>query len=270
VSLTQIVVLAIVHGVSLVLPIGTASHMAILSAITDWPSPSPQLVLAMHFGAFTATLAYFGGDVWDMAVGLVRATKGKRNPEARLAIQFVVASIVTLGLAFALQHYVLDDAWKSLKITAWCTIGFGLLLWALDYMSMTVKRVEHAGFGDTLVVALSQVLSLVPGVGRTGISITFVRFLGYERQEAAKFSYLLSLPLLFAIVALAVYELIEAKAFVFERLDIIAAVIAFFSSLIVLAFVMNFLRRRTFMAFMIYRLIVGAVLALLAYDIIAF
>ena len=269
-SLTQVVVLAILHGVALVLPVGFSSHMHILQAITDWPPHSPQLRVALNFGTFVALLAYFGGDVWDMVVGVYRAAKGKRNPEARLAMQFVVASILVLGIGFALSHYVITDDWKTFKITAWCTLGFGVLLFAADHMSMTVKRVEHAGFGDTLLVALAQVLSLVPGVSRTGIALTFARFLGYERIEAAKFTYLLSLPVLMGLMGRGIYKLATAHELAFDRLDIIACVIAFFTSLMMLAIIMGFVRRRTFTAFVVYRLIVGAILAMLAYDVIAF
>ena len=269
-SLTQIVVLAIFHGVSLVLPVGAASHMHILQALTAWPNPSPQLLLALNFGGFVATLAYFGGDAWDMGVGVVRAAKGKRNPEARLAVQFFVASVLALGIGFAFDRYVLTEAWNSLKIVAWCTLGFGLLLFALDQTSMTVKRVEHAGMGDTIFVAIGQVVSLVPGVSRTGIAMTFARFLGYERIEAAKFSYLLSLPVLFALIGRGVYDLIDVHALTFGRLEIVASVIAFFTTLPMLAIMMGFLQRRTFTVIVIYRLLVGGLLAMLAYDVIAF
>ena len=252
------------------LPVGFAGHLHILQAITDWPPPSPQLRVALNFGTFVALLAYFGGDIWDMIVGVYRAAKGKRNPEARLAIQFIVASILVLGVGFALSHYVITEEWKTLKITAWCTLGFAVLLFAADHMSMTVKRVEHAGFGDTLLVALAQVLSLVPGVSRTGIALTFARFLGYERVEAAKFAYLLSLPVLMGLIGRGIYHLVVAHELSFERLDIIACVIAFFASLLMLSIIMGFVRRRTFTAFVIYRLIVGGILAMLAYDVIAF
>ena len=77
-----------------------------------------------------------------------------------------VIALAGMGLGFAADRYLLDDAWRTLKITAWTTIGFGVLLLAIDRMSMTVKRVEHAGFADTLFVAVGQVLSLVPGVSR--------------------------------------------------------------------------------------------------------
>lgn len=268
-SLTQIVVVAIVHGLALILPVGFASHLHILQAITDWPPPSPQMRVALNFGTFVAILAYFGGDIWDMVVGVYRAAKGKRNPEARLAIQFVVASIITLGVGFAISHYVITDEWKTLKVTTWCTLGFGLLLFALDHMSMTVKRVEHAGMGDTLFVAIGQVLSLVPGVSRVGIALTFARFLGYERVEAAKFAYLLSLPVLLGLMGRGIYHLVVAHELSFSRVEIIACVVAFFASLLMLAMIMGFVRRRTFTAFMVYRLIVGGILAMLAYDVIA-
>ena len=269
-SLTQIVVVAIVHGLALILPVGFAAHQHILQAIIDWPPPSPQMRVALNFGTFVAVLAYFGGDLWDMAVGVYRAAKGKRNPEARLAIQFIVASVLTLGIGFALSHYVITEEWKTLKITAWCTLGFGVLLFALDHMSMTVKRVEHAGMGDTLFVAIGQVLSLVPGVSRTGIALTFARFLGYERVEAAKFAYLLALPVLLGFLGRDIYHLIVANEFSFTRVEIISCVIAFFASLLMLAIIMGFVRRRTFTAFIVYRLIVGGILAMLAYDVIAF
>ena len=269
-ALTQIVVLAILQGIALVLPVGTASHVALLNALTGWEPPTPQFNLANHFGVLAATLIYFGGDLWEMATGVARAANGKRNAEARLAFQLIAASILAIGVGLALTIYVLDDQWRSLKITAWATLGFGFLLFVIDQTSMTVKRVEHSSIGDAIFVALSQVLSLVPGVSRVGITMTFARFLGYERIEAARFSYLLSIPALLALISGNAYRLFKAQELTFTRLDIVGAVIAFVVSLMTLASLMGFLKRRSFTPILIYRLIIGGIVALLAYDVIAF
>jgi len=125
-----------------------------------------------------------------MASDITRALKEKCDAGAALADQIVVATIPTLALGFLLLRYVEINA-QSLAVTGWVIIAGAVLLFVFDYLSMTVKRIEHATFWGTALIGLMQFAVLIPGVGRTTLAMTMARFLGYERDAAARLSLLL-------------------------------------------------------------------------------
>ncbi|MBX7198424.1 MAG: undecaprenyl-diphosphate phosphatase [Rhodospirillaceae bacterium] len=268
-ALTQAVVFAVLQGLGAVFPIGTSVHIALLTEFTGWEAPGPAVVIATQAGVLLAMLAYFWADLFDMGVGVVRAAKGKRDPGARLAAQFFVSAIAAVAVLFALERYAPGVANTQMMI-GWLSAGGALALLAFDRMCMTVKRVEHATFVDAVLIGLAQAVSLLPGVRNAGASLTVARLLGYERDEAVRFSMLAgALPLAVVLVK----TLIEARtanaAIHFERTDLIMGSIGFVMALASLASLMSWLRRSTFTVFAVYRLLAAAAVLVLAYDLIS-
>jgi undecaprenyl-diphosphatase len=264
-ALTQLVVFAVLQGLTAIFPIGATTHFDLLHDVFGWPNASPLLVIAARTGVLLAIAAYFWRDLFDMVMGVVRAAKGKRDANARLALQLVVASIPTLVLGFFAERSLGEGAYP-LAVVGWVTLGGAILLLFFDRMSMTVKRVEHATFLDMLLVGLSQVISLIPGVSRAGITMTMARFLGYERAEAVRFSMLLAIPVFLALV---IRDAIAAgSGFVsgFTRADIFGGALSFMVALFALTTLMTWLHRSTFTPFMVYRLVLGATVVALAYG----
>lgn len=266
-ELTQLIVFAVLHSLSEVFLIGAAGHDALLTRVLDWLAPTASLELAVRTGLLLGVMAYSWRDLADMTTGVVRAAKGKRNPDAALAAQLTVAAIATLGLGFAATLYVLGD-WQTERVMGWCIVGGAVVLLLLDRMSMTVKRVEHAGFADSLAVGLGQVIALVPGLGAAAVSITLARLLGYERDHAARLYFLLSIPVTAVVIARDGYVLGTSGGAV-SNSEILAGLAAFLAALLGVAILQAWLKRSTYLPFVIYRLLLGAAVLALAYGWIA-
>ena len=267
-ALTQLIVHAVVQAVAEVFPIGAAGHQALMGRLLDSTPPDKALSLAIHTGLLLAVLAYFWRDVGDMIGGVIRAAKGKRDPGARLALQIFVAAIPTLGAGFAFEHYV-AGSWQTLVVTGWAIVGFGLLMLAFDSMSMTVKRIEHASYADAIAISLCQVLALIPGAGAAAVTMTMARVLGYERAHAVRFAFLLTIPVSAAVIARDAYTLFQVEGGIITTPQVAAAAAGFVAALIAIAILMSWLRRSTFTPFLVYRLLLGAAVLTVAYDLIA-
>ena len=264
-ALTQTIVLAVLQGISAVLPIGTAGHLSLVSALAGWPPPDPQFRLAIQLGVLLAVMAYFASDLWDMLAGVVRAVKGKPDPGARLALKLLVATVPAIGLGVVLQRYDRPE-FHSMTVVAWTTIIYGLLLLLFDRMSMTVKRVEHVTYLDAVLVGVCQVLALIPGTSRAGVTMTMARFLGYERAEAARLSLILSIPILLAAIGIGVFRVANDGTASITSANVVALAVSFIAALLAVASLMAYLRRSTFTPFVIYRILLGGVVMALAYG----
>lgn len=267
-ALTQFIVHAIVQAVTEVFPISSGGHDALLSHFSIWPSPGEVFTLGLRFGLLLAVPVYFWRDVGDMVGGVMRAAKGKRDPGARLALQILLAAIPTLGLGFAYEMYV-AGSWETPIVLGWAVVGFAALMLLLDRMSMTLKRVEHTGYGDAIAVSVCYVLGLIPGVGGAAAAMTMARLLGYERAHAVRLALLLAIPVWAAMTARDAYMTFKIHGAVIATTDIAGAGTAFVAALVSIAILMSWLRRSTFTPFLVYRLLIGTVVLLLAYDVIA-
>lgn len=268
-ALTQLIVLAVLQSLAEVFPVGAEGHQALLSSIPHWPAPASALRLTLRVGLLLGVMAYFWRDLADMVAGVIRAAKGKRNADGVLPLLIIIAAIPTLGLGFAFEYYLKGD-WETLHVTGWAIVGGALLLLAADRMSMTVKRVDHATAVDSIVVGLGQVIALVPGIGAAAMSITLARLLGFERVQAARFYFLLSIPVSIAVIARDAYGLFTIEQGSISNLDILCGAAAFFAALIGIAILMAWLRRSTFLPFVVYRLLLGLAVLAVAYEWVSF
>ena len=267
---TQAVVFAVLQGLAAVFPIGLSAHFALLAKFTGWVPPGPASMTATQAGVLLAMLAFFWSDLFDMAVGVARAAKGKRDPAAGLAARLLVAAVAAIALGFVFDRYLGDRA-GSPEWIGWLSLGGALLLLVFDRMSMTVKRVDHATFLDAVLVGLAQALALLPTMYGAGAPVTVARFLGYEREEAVRVSVLSGLVPLMAVL---VKNLFDARAgggaLQFGRMELIAGAVSFIMALASLATLMTWLKRSTFAPFAIYRLLVSAAVVVFAYGWIEF
>ena len=263
-ALTQVIVFAVLQGLTAIFPIGAGAQAALLGWATGWKA-DPALSVAGQVGILLAIMAFFWRDLFDMVYGLWRTAKGKRDPGARLAFQLIIASIPAIALAFVADHYI-GDALTSLITVGWISIGAGLLLLFFDRMSMTVKRLEHATYVDTLLVGLCQALGLLPGASRASSTMAMARLLGYERDQAVRFSMLLAIPFLIAVLVKDLWD--AGMRLAVTRLDAVAGGISFVFALFALAILNAWLKRGTFMPFVVYRLMIGAGVVVLAYGFV--
>lgn len=264
-ALTHILVLAIVQGITEFLPISSSGHLILVPILADWPDQGIMLDVAVHVGTLGAVIIYFWRDLFAMVGGLLKLLKGRRDPGARLAGQVIVATIPVLVGGYLFDQYV-GDALRSMVVVGWATLGFGILLYIADQMSMTVKRLDHSSYLDVLVIGLAQVLALIPGTSRSGITMTAARFLGYERPDAARFSMLLSIPTIAASGLWLGLKLYKADDVELTQGVFTAAGLSFATAILAIAALMAWLQRATFTPFVIYRVVLGVILLAFAYD----
>ena len=269
--LFHIFILAVVQGLTEFLPVSSSGHLVLAWEYFDragWQVPeqtqSDRLILdvAVHVGTLFAVCAYFWRDIAQIVVGLTKILVGQTRPGARLAFHVVLATIplVAAGYVFYLFKDSVAANLRDVQVIAWATIGFGVLLLVADRIGLTVRRVEHLGAGGALFIGVMQVLALIPGTSRSGITMTAARFLGFERAEAVRFSLLLSIPAILGagtLTGLDLYRRTDAQLN-FDALA--AAAIAFVMAFLSIALMIRWLRHAGFLPFVIYRLFLGAAL----------
>jgi undecaprenyl-diphosphatase len=264
VPLFHILVLALVQGITEFLPISSSGHLILVPIFTGWPDQGLPIDVAAHVGTLAAVLAYFWRDVARMVAGLARLLAGQREPGARLALNLVIATLPALAAGFLVQLYA-QEALRSLELLAWTMIGFGLVLFAADRIGYAAGNLDKLGAGQALVIGLAQCLAFIPGTSRSGITMSAARLFGYERTEAARFSFLLSIPAILAAAALEGGKMLRA-----ERLDQLqdmglTAGLSAIAGFLAIAFMMRWLRHAGFGIFIAYRLLFGGVLLYFVY-----
>ncbi|MBL6957669.1 MAG: undecaprenyl-diphosphate phosphatase [Rhodospirillales bacterium] len=263
-SLIHIAVLALVQGITEFLPVSSSGHLILVPAVAGWPDQGLTIDVAVHVGTLFAVVLYFWRDLWEMLNGLGRALRGRRAPGARLFGLVVLGTLPLIVAGYFLNIHM--ESLRSLTVIGWTTLGFGVFLYFTDRVGITVRRVEHLGISDVLVIGLAQVLALVPGTSRSGITMSAARLLGMERSDAARFSMLLSIPAILGAGTLKGYELYQSGNADLTLTAVIAAVMAFGAALVTIFALMAWLRRSTFTPFVIYRLVLGGFLLAIAYG----
>ncbi|MAY19895.1 MAG: undecaprenyl-diphosphatase [Erythrobacteraceae bacterium] len=277
----QLLIIAIVQGITEFLPISSSGHLILIPTFTDFTDQGPLIDVAVHVGSLLAIIVYFFKDVAVLARGgFASIGIGADRPEApaerRLLWWIVLGTIpaVAFGLAIKLGAFnsiaetffnitvVDDDLMASIRFTdliATNLIVYGILLGIADFIGKNEKVFEDMTWRDGLIVGLAQALAIIPGTSRSGVTMTAARFLGYKRVEAARFSFLLSIPAVAGAGVLIVPEIFEAGAtLAWDAL--IAGVLTFIAAFATMAFLMNFLKRASMLVFVIYRVAMGIAL----------
>ncbi|WP_162917090.1 undecaprenyl-diphosphate phosphatase [Dongia deserti] len=260
----DILVLAILQGATEFLPVGSSGHLILVPQLYCWGSQAPGTELAALLGALLAVTLCFAGDLIGMLQGFLKVLQGKRDGRVRLIGLLLVAAIPYLVVAFLVERYA-GDALRSPMVIGDALVIFGLLLYGADKFGLTVRRVEHMTFGQALTFGVLQCCAVIPGASATGITMTTGRVLGYERPDAVRFAFLLSIPIL---VVTAVYK----GWLVFQSdstIDLPQAGLAFglsaITGLLAIAFISYWVRRSGFVPFVVYRVALGVYLLYLFY-----
>lgn len=229
------------------------------SRILGWEDQGVAIDIAVHVGTLLAVMVYFWRDVGRVMAGTLRLITFRGGPDARLAIMLLIATL-PIVLAGFLARDIVSTVFRSVELIAWATIGFALLLWLADRIGMTVLRIEHLGAFGALAIGLSQILALIPGTSRSGITMTAGRFLGMERAEAARFSLLLSIPTIIGAGTLKGVEVWQADDIALGYDAAIAIGFSFVAGIASIAVMMRWLQTSGFGPFVIYRIALGILL----------
>ncbi len=248
----QLAVLALVQGITEFLPVSSSGHLVLASHVLGWPDQGLEIDIAVHGGTLLAVIVYFRKEIF-------RLLRAGQAADRRLLAVIVVAT-VPVGAVGALLHATDTDMLRDPALIASTTLGFGLLLLAADRLGGAVRPLENLTWRGAAVIGLFQVAALVPGTSRAGITITAARFLGYRRTDCATLSMLLSIPVITAAVLLAAGDMVASGNMTLTSPFLTAALLSFCAALITIRLFMAWLARASFTPFVIYRVLLAAVL----------
>jgi len=263
IPLWQAAVLGILQGLAEFLPISSSAHLSLAPWAFHWPEPGLAFDVALHVGTLLAVLWYFRTEWIALASAALRMLTGGRGPRdvhERRALLLVVGTIPG-GIGGYLLEKQAETVFRSPALTATMLIIMGIVLWAVDRWASSVKRLDQLTVRDAIIVGVAQVAALVPGVSRSGSTITAGRALGFDRESAAVFSFLLLMPITAAAAVLKVPHAIREASSLTPL--IVGVACAAVSGWFAIAFLLRLVRTRGYGIFAVYRVVLGAaVLAL--------
>jgi len=259
----QVVVLALIQGVTEFLPISSSAHLVIPSLLLHWPDQGLHFDVAVHVGTLSAVLYYFRADLRFMLLGLARAAAGGGGGEGTRLVWLLVLGTLPAGLSGVLGNDFVEQQLRSLPVIALATLVFGLLLGVADRRGAAPGQGAALDARVVLLIGLAQALALVPGVSRSGITLTAGLLLGLDRQAAARFSFLLSIPIIASAGALYVVELASGGAQVNWAAMAIGAALSGVAAYICIGVFLRLLDRVGLMPFVYYRVALGLLLLLI-------
>lgn len=245
----QSLVLGIVQGLTELLPVSSSAHLFLIPWFLNWNIPE-YFDVALHFGTLLAIGIFFFKDWIELLKGGIKQIKGEKNPQGRMLFYIIIATIPGGIIGFLLDHFA-SDILTNPMIIAIALIVMGIILYIVDKNAKNDIKYENMNLKQTFLIGLSQALAFIPGVSRSGITMTTGRMLGIERESVAKFSFMLSAPI---VLGATLYKM---KDFVFNIPFVVGVLASFIVGIIVIKFLLNYLKKGSFKLFAIYRIILG-------------
>lgn len=264
-TIEQIIVLAVVQGITEFLPISSSGHLILVPALTGWADQGVITDVMVHLGSLFAVIVYFWKDVLRLLGGGLDLLRRRMNDNSRMALYILLATIPAVVFGVVLKKSGLADQLRSVEVIAWNAVIFGILLYVADLLGPQLKRMEDMKLSPALLIGLAQAIALIPGTSRSGITMTAARLLGFDRPEAARFSFLLGIP---AIAGAGVFVALEAleTGVAISSDAILAAALTFVAAFLAIALLMALVKRMSFFIFMVYRLVLAFVLFAMLYG----
>jgi len=259
----QALVMGIVQGLTEFLPVSSSAHLVLLPWLFGWRDPGLTFDVALHIGTLFAVIGYFWRDWWQLVGGLGRSLSRRRladDPQARMFWLLVIASVPG-AVVGALAEDAVESWLRAPAIIAALTIGLGLVLVLAEAIGSRDRLMKHLGLGDAILIGISQALAVCPGVSRSGVTITTGLFRGLTRDAAARFSFLMSTPIIAGAGLYNLRHLLTGGLPADERLGFAigftaAAVVGFLA----IKLLLRYLQRNSLLVFAYYRFALGALI----------
>jgi len=248
----EILILSAIQGISEFLPISSSAHLIIVSNLYDLKSSSLLIDVSLHLGSLLAIIFYFRKDLFDL----------KNNQ--KLLTLIIIGSIPLIVFGYLLYSTDLIHLLRNIKVIAWTTLFFAIILFFADQRKVDQNISKNLNIKSILFIGLFQILALIPGVSRAGISITAARFLNFNRVDSSKISFLLSIPALAGASFLGLKDAFN-QSLELNYLILFAIILSFLFSYMTVKFFLNYLKKFSLNIFVIYRIIVSIILFLIIY-----
>jgi len=259
VDILQIIVLALVQGLTEFLPISSSAHLILVPYLTDWPDQGLAFDVAVHVGTLTAVVIYFRKEISKMFFAWLASLKGRHSEDSRLAWGVLIGTI-PVGLAGMLFKDVISEHLRTPLVIAATTIIFGFLLWYADWSGKRSRDEHSLSWKDIIIIGCAQAIALIPGTSRSGITITAGLMLGLTAPAAARFSFLLSIPVIVLAGGVETLDYLQVASIDDTNDLIIGALISAVSAYLCIHYFLLLLERIGMTPFVIYRLLLGIVL----------
>ncbi len=249
----EIIILSIIQGITEFLPVSSSSHLILISKYFNFDNQSLSIDVSLHIGSFIAVLFYFREDIKSFFDKKI------------IFFKILVSSIPVMIVGYFLVETGIIEKIRNIKIIAFTTILFGILLYISDKFKLDKNINEDFTYKSALFIGFFQILSLIPGVSRSGIAITAARLLNFKRVDAGKISFLISIPILGAVSIFGIKNIIYSENLDFTYTNLLSIFISFLFSLITIKYFLNYINKFNLNIFIYYRILLGLVLFTLAY-----
>ncbi|MFM2480334.1 undecaprenyl-diphosphate phosphatase [Celerinatantimonas sp. YJH-8] len=261
----HVIILSLIQGLTEFLPISSSAHLILPSQLLGWTDQGEVFDVTVHLGTLLAVVIYFYKDVFGLLKAWFGSLTGKKaTPQSRLAWMIILATIPAV-LVGALCSDLIESYARSAKVIAVTTIVFGLLLGWVDIKAPQRQDEYNMGWKHALYVGIAQVLAMIPGTSRSGITMTAARQLGYTREASARFSFLLSIPVILGAGSLLAVQVAQSPITVPWHQLGLGLVVSFVSALACIHYFMRWVTQVGMIPFVIYRILLGIVLALVVF-----
>lgn len=248
----EALILSIVQGVTEFLPISSSSHLLLASEYLNLSIKSLSQDISLHIGSFIAVLIYFKEEMKNFFENKI------------LFLKIIIASLPVILSGIFLTIFELSEIFRNINIIAWTTVVFAILLFIADKFEED-KCLNNLSYKSSLIIGFFQILSLIPGVSRSGITITAARFLSFNRVDSAKISFLLSIPTLGAVSFYGFYKIVNSNDSIIFNINIASILMSCFFSYITIRFFLKYIKNFNLNIFIIYRIAIGLILFYLLY-----
>jgi len=260
----QAVILGLLQGLTEFLPISSSAHLILLPWMAGWESLGILFDVFLHAGTLLAVVIYFRAEVRELFfefLDLLRLKKPKMGGEHSLMMTLIIGTIPA-GLAALLLRGPIEEYLRIPAVTVLTLSGFGLLLWRMDRTGKQNRRFAQIGWKEGLLIGAAQAVALIPGVSRSGVTITMALYLGFSRRDSARFSFLLSFPILILATAEGILELIAGRedATVGGAALASGVIVSLLTGFFCIKFFLRYLEARSLTPFVVYRLLLATVI----------
>ncbi|WP_395344862.1 undecaprenyl-diphosphate phosphatase [Ningiella sp. W23] len=259
-TIYEIIILAIIQGLTEFLPISSSAHLILPEEILGWSSHGLAFDVAVHVGSLLAVMIYFRHDIIRLiAAWFSSGFSSQQTVDSRLAWWVIIGTIPAGLFGFLMKDWIELNA-RSALLIATTTIVFGLLLWYADAKATQRKQLDKITFKDTIVIGIAQAMAIIPGTSRSGVTMTAGLMLGLDRESAARFSFLLSMPIILAAGLFSTLDLVQAEQAVEWSALLYGAGFSFVAAYLCIHLFLSWISRIGMLPFVIYRLILGGIL----------
>jgi len=250
----EIFLLSLIQGITEFIPVSSSSHLILFSNYTNFEEQSLLIDVSLHIGSFLAVLCYFYKDILDFIKNKI------------LFLKILISSIPVMLVGFFLVETNLIENLRNIKVIAWTTLIFGILLYFSDKCDLNKNIESNFSFKSAIFIGVFQILSLIPGVSRSGITMTAARILNFNRFDSAKISFLLSLPTLGAVSLFGLNKTLSLNNINFSLINILCIFLSFLFSILTIKYFLHFVKKFSLNIFVIYRVLLGIILLFLSYS----